>query len=113
VAGRIVSMKNSNDTIGNRNRDLPTCSAVPQPTALPRAPESCSTGTELNDYLLVNFVLLTAQRGDIRQKQRSSRTWLRSKPEVRLNYTNRESQSSNSLRSKRIILKRKLDRTSL
>jgi len=31
-------MKNSNDTIGNRIRDLPTCSAVPQPTALPRAP---------------------------------------------------------------------------
>jgi hypothetical protein len=31
-------MKNSNDTIGNRTRDLPTCSAVPQPNALPRAP---------------------------------------------------------------------------
>ena len=31
-------MKNSNDTIENRTRDLPTCSAVPQPTALPRAP---------------------------------------------------------------------------
>ena len=31
-------MKNSNDTIGNRTRDLPNCSAVPQPTALPRAP---------------------------------------------------------------------------
>jgi len=31
-------MKNSNDTIGNRTRDLPTCNAVPQPTALPRAP---------------------------------------------------------------------------
>ena len=31
-------MKNSNDTIGNRTRDLPACSAVPQPTALPRAP---------------------------------------------------------------------------
>ena len=30
-------MKNPNDTIGNRTRDLPTCSAVPQPTALPRA----------------------------------------------------------------------------
>ena len=29
-----MSMKNSNDTIGNRTRDLPTCSAVPQPTAL-------------------------------------------------------------------------------
>ena len=31
-------MKNSSDTIGNRTRDLPTCSAVPQPTALRRAP---------------------------------------------------------------------------
>jgi hypothetical protein len=36
VAGRIVSMKNSNDTIENRTRDLPACSAVPQPTASPR-----------------------------------------------------------------------------
>jgi hypothetical protein len=31
-------MKNSSDTIGNRTRDLPACSAVPQPTAPPRAP---------------------------------------------------------------------------
>jgi hypothetical protein len=30
AAGRIMSMKNSNDTIGNRTRDLPTCSAVTQ-----------------------------------------------------------------------------------
>ena len=29
-------MKNSNDTIGNRTRDLPACSAVPQPNAPPR-----------------------------------------------------------------------------
>jgi len=28
AAGRIMSMKNSNDTLGNRNRDLPACSAV-------------------------------------------------------------------------------------
>jgi hypothetical protein len=28
AAGRIMSMKNSNDTIGNRSRDLPVCSAV-------------------------------------------------------------------------------------
>jgi hypothetical protein len=28
-------MKKSNDTIGNRTRDLPACSAVPQPTAPP------------------------------------------------------------------------------
>jgi len=34
-----MSMKKSNDTIGNQTRDLPTCSAVPQPTALPRAPK--------------------------------------------------------------------------
>ena len=26
-------MKNTNDPIGNRTRDLPTCSAVPQPPA--------------------------------------------------------------------------------
>jgi hypothetical protein len=37
AAGRIKSMKNSNYTIGNWTRDL-TCSAVPQPTAPPRAP---------------------------------------------------------------------------
>ena len=28
-------MKNSSDTIGNRTRDLPACSVVPQPTAPP------------------------------------------------------------------------------
>ena len=26
-------MKNSSDTVGNRTRNLPACSAVPQPTA--------------------------------------------------------------------------------
>jgi len=30
--------KNSNDTSGNRTHDLAACSAVPQPTASPRAP---------------------------------------------------------------------------
>ena len=33
-----MSMKNSNETIENQTRDLPACSAVPQPTAPPRAP---------------------------------------------------------------------------
>jgi hypothetical protein len=33
-----MSMKNSNDTIGNGARDLPVCSPVPKPTAPPRAP---------------------------------------------------------------------------
>jgi hypothetical protein len=32
-------MKNSSDTIGNRTNDFPACSAVPQPTAQPRASE--------------------------------------------------------------------------
>jgi hypothetical protein len=35
-----MSIKNSNDTIGNRNRDLPAYSAVPQPTTPPRAPNN-------------------------------------------------------------------------
>ena len=39
AVGRIMSRKNSNDTIGNRTRDLPVCSAVSQPTAPPRTPE--------------------------------------------------------------------------
>ena len=33
---KIQSMKNTNNTIGNRNRDLPDCSTVSPPTALPR-----------------------------------------------------------------------------
>jgi len=34
VAGRIMSIKNSSDTIGKRTSDLPACSTMPQPTAL-------------------------------------------------------------------------------
>jgi hypothetical protein len=33
MARRILSMKNSSDTIGNLTRDLPACRAVSQPTA--------------------------------------------------------------------------------
>jgi hypothetical protein len=36
-----MSMKTSIYIIGNRTRDLPACSAVPQPTAPPRAPILC------------------------------------------------------------------------
>jgi hypothetical protein len=32
ATGRIKSLKNSSGSIGNRTRDLPVCSAVPQPT---------------------------------------------------------------------------------
>jgi len=41
-------MKIFNDTIGNRTRDLPVCSAVPQPTAPPRAPNR----NEYQEYFL-------------------------------------------------------------
>ena len=40
-------MKNSNDTIGNRTRDLPACNAMPQPTAPPRTP--------MQDSIVVNI----------------------------------------------------------
>ena len=40
AAGGIMSMKNSNGTIGNRTRDLPICSAVSQPTGSPCTPIS-------------------------------------------------------------------------
>jgi hypothetical protein len=38
VTGRIMSMKKSSYTIGNRTSDIPVCSTVPQPTTPPRAP---------------------------------------------------------------------------
>ena len=33
AGGRFTSMKNSDDIIGNRNRDLLACRLVPEPTA--------------------------------------------------------------------------------
>ena len=42
-----MSMENSNDTSGNRTRDLRACSAVPQPTAPPRVPSYSSTNRNL------------------------------------------------------------------
>jgi hypothetical protein len=47
AAGRIMLKKNSSDTIGNRTADLPTFSAVPQPTALPRASSVSCTDLKL------------------------------------------------------------------
>jgi hypothetical protein len=43
-----MSMKNSTDTIGNRTRDLPAGSAVPQPTAPPRAPIGLSANRKFH-----------------------------------------------------------------
>ena len=46
-------MKNSSDTIGNRTRDLPACSAVPQPTAPQRTP--ASIGTAQNHHIIMRL----------------------------------------------------------
>jgi len=35
-----MSMKNSNETNGNRTRDLPVCSAMPQQTVPPHTPHN-------------------------------------------------------------------------
>jgi len=51
-------MKNSIDTIGNRTRDLPACTAVPQPIASPRAPLAggeCPKSTHRSTYLIVGM----------------------------------------------------------
>jgi hypothetical protein len=66
AAVRIMSMKNSNDTIGNRTLDLPTCSAVPQPTASPAA---CPTilnivsNKHLTTLLPPNVIRVIKQKG--------------------------------------------------
>jgi hypothetical protein len=44
-------MKNFNDTIGNRTRDLPACSAVPQLTASLRASSIVGLTQQLPAYL--------------------------------------------------------------
>jgi hypothetical protein len=38
AGGRIRSIEKSNDLVGNRTRELQTCSVVPQPITLPRVP---------------------------------------------------------------------------
>ena len=47
-------MEYSNDTIGNRTRDLLTCSAVPRPTAPPRSPKAEGPG---ENHVLVSLYL--------------------------------------------------------
>jgi hypothetical protein len=61
-----MSMKNSNDTIGNRTRDHTTCSSVPQPHGPPRAPiyyvVGCMGMTNLLffSYPYMGFLLLSS-----------------------------------------------------
>jgi hypothetical protein len=39
----MMSLRNSSDAIRNRTRDLPACSVVPEPTALPAVSDMGST----------------------------------------------------------------------
>jgi hypothetical protein len=52
------STENSNDFIGNRTCDLPACSIVPQPTALPRAPKvyGFTANTTQKQYEVPNLI---------------------------------------------------------
>jgi hypothetical protein len=47
-----MSLKNSNDTIGNRSRDLPFCSAVPQPLRH-RVPQCCHGNVKMVSLTLL------------------------------------------------------------
>ena len=48
-------MKNSDDTIGNRTRDHPACSAVSQPTTSPHAPTFKFTLPQIFLYFVCHF----------------------------------------------------------
>jgi hypothetical protein len=47
MAGRIRSIEKFSDLFGNRTRDIPTCSIMPQPTTLPRAPITRGEDTKM------------------------------------------------------------------
>jgi hypothetical protein len=46
-------MKNSSDTIGNRTRDLPACSEVPQPNAPPSTLTLCTTTLNIEMFCVL------------------------------------------------------------
>jgi len=58
AAGRIMSMKISNDTIGNWTRDVPAWSAVPQPDAPPPASCGLYSTEKINKevYIYTHFI---------------------------------------------------------
>jgi hypothetical protein len=50
-----MSMKNSNHIIGNRTRDLPACSAVPQPPAPQRIP---NIQVEMDIIIIIIIIII-------------------------------------------------------
>jgi hypothetical protein len=70
AAGKIMSMKNSNNTIANRTREVPACNAVPQPTVPPAACPFALSEKLLNAYQITrhhvkgqNRLYFSKQRG--------------------------------------------------
>ena len=55
-----MSMRNDSDTIGNGTRDLPTCSAVPQPTAPLRAPHFMFNNSFFENRTVYEIILKTS-----------------------------------------------------
>ena len=68
----LLSIKNSNDTIGNRTWDLPACSAVSQPTVQPRDPmnvrnlllRKCATQVKHSQRSQYSYSLRAGRSGD-------------------------------------------------
>jgi hypothetical protein len=82
-----MSMKTSNDTIGNQTRDFSTCNPVPQPTVPPRAPTKPAT-----DILLrINFVFKInwssiVLRASLRKTRQHNCFWFKRFQYLELNY---------------------------
>ena len=54
-----MPMKNSNETVGNRSRDLSACSVVPKPTA-PRRIRCCRSVNKMWNLVLINCIKLSS-----------------------------------------------------
>ena len=59
-----MSMKHSIDTMGNQTRDLPACSAVPQPAAPLRAPTyiKARCNNNVSEYDKIKIIVPTEKR---------------------------------------------------
>ena len=68
-------MKNSNDTIGNRTRDLSPCSAVPQPTYPPYVGVQNVTTKGLACCMLIAVSLLEMLHVDAKPEEDSQCTY--------------------------------------
>jgi hypothetical protein len=62
AAGRVRSTEKSNDLIGNRTRDIPACSIVPQPIMLPGTPYHFTIYYKLFSYCRMEVRLFLKQR---------------------------------------------------